>query len=182
MALLQDWIRTKGKVEIQKMWRLRHKRIPIFLILLWRSAPVSGCSPNFVLMIKNDDLEWLDRQDWRWNFGIFANMGMPLRLTFEGKDYWFQIENERLITKGTVEIPIVFEGASLTLLRNGKSWLIEGNGTGLSSDLVHAIGRAIESRCRLWKKEPSSSSHLFLFVFDFGHFFPNIWSKRLDLL
>lgn len=76
-------------------------------------------------------------------------MGMPLRLTFEGKDYWFQIENERLIAKGTVEIPIVFEGASVTLLRNGKSWLIEGNGTSLSPDLVHAIGRAIESRFRL---------------------------------
>jgi hypothetical protein len=76
-------------------------------------------------------------------------MGMPLKLTLQDKDYWFQIENERLVTKGTIEIPIIFDGKSVLLLRKGNKWILEANSVGLADDLIQAMGRALELRFRL---------------------------------
>ena len=76
-------------------------------------------------------------------------MGMPLRLTFKDQDYWFQIENERLITKGTIEIPVILEDQSVLIIRRGDNWVLEENILGLPSELIQAMGRAIETRFRL---------------------------------
>jgi len=76
-------------------------------------------------------------------------MGMPLRITFNDRDYSFQVTTTQPITKDTIEIPIVVNGESLTLIKGVKGWSSKNVSEELDANLIQAIGRAIELRLRL---------------------------------
>ena len=76
-------------------------------------------------------------------------MGMPLRLTFNDKDYTFQILNEKPITKQTTEIPLSLENKSIVVIKEATGWNLKEADESLNRDLIGAIGKAIELRYRL---------------------------------
>jgi hypothetical protein len=76
-------------------------------------------------------------------------MGMPLRITFNNKDYSFQVVNTEPITKSTVEIPVIINGETFNLVKGLKGWSPKGETNELDIHLIQAIGQAIELRFRL---------------------------------
>ncbi len=44
-------------------------------------------------------------------------MGMPLRITFNDKDYSFQILNEKPFNKQTTEIPLSLENKTIVVIK-----------------------------------------------------------------
>ena len=76
-------------------------------------------------------------------------MGMPLRITFNDKDYNFQVVNTEPITKTTVEIPIILNGETVNLVKGVKGWNLKAETENIDLYLIQAIGRAIELRFRL---------------------------------
>ena len=74
---------------------------------------------------------------------------MPLRITFNDKDYNFQVVNTEPITKSTVEIPIILNGETVSLVKGSKGWNLKAETENIDLYLIQAIGRAIELRFRL---------------------------------
>jgi hypothetical protein len=80
---------------------------------------------------------------------MFAAMSLPMRITFENKDYTYTILS-KIINKETKEIKINLEGKELTLVQNqNREW----NAVELTVDhnhqLIRAIGKNIALRYRL---------------------------------
>ncbi|WP_207531872.1 hypothetical protein [Desertivirga arenae] len=74
---------------------------------------------------------------------------MPLRITFNDVDYNFKVANTEPITKATTKIPILINGETIELIKDTKGWISNSATSGINSDLIQAIGRAIELRFRL---------------------------------
>lgn len=68
---------------------------------------------------------------------------------FRDRDYYFQVVNKEPITKGTVEISIILNGETLNLVKGSKGWNMKEEISGVDSELIQAIGRAIELLFRL---------------------------------
>lgn len=76
-------------------------------------------------------------------------MSLPLRITFEGKDYTYTILT-KLISKDTKEIKISLNDEELTLVQNqNKEWQIIERTVADEGGLIEAIGRNITLRYRL---------------------------------
>ncbi|WP_207421278.1 hypothetical protein [Desertivirga brevis] len=90
--------------------------------------------------------QFFSRQKLKANFGT---MGMPLRITFNDVDYNFKVVNTEPITKKTTKIPIIINGETIELIKDTKGWISSTAKQGIESDLIQAIGRAIELRFRL---------------------------------
>jgi hypothetical protein len=77
-------------------------------------------------------------------------MGLPLRITFNDKDYIYQILNSNLINKNTTQLEIMFNGEKLELLMDDKKvWIQNDNNPRLDPELIQALGRSVSLRLRM---------------------------------
>lgn len=77
-------------------------------------------------------------------------MGLPLRITFDDKDYVYQILNTKQIDKNTTELEIIFNGEKLELMMDSKkAWIQKDNANTLDPNLVQALGRSVSLRLRM---------------------------------
>ena len=79
-------------------------------------------------------------------------MGQPLRITYLGKDYTFQILNTTSISSERFEIQILLEGVTRTLVKDQYDWKPVGlcePEDAESAGLTQAIGKAIALRFRI---------------------------------
>jgi hypothetical protein len=76
-------------------------------------------------------------------------MGLPLRITFNDKDYVYQIVNSNLINQNTVELELLLNGEKLQLIKEKTIWIQkEGNET-LDPQFIQALGRSVSLRLRM---------------------------------
>lgn len=76
-------------------------------------------------------------------------MGLPLRITFNDKDYNFQIVKTEPITRSTKEISILIESETINLVKEDAKWTIKEPSDLLDINLLEAIGKAIGLRYRV---------------------------------
>jgi len=72
-----------------------------------------------------------------------------MRITYNDTDYVYEIENGAAINKETVELKIILNGESVTLLKNiNKVWTQDGEPT-IEPDFAQALGRSVSLRYRM---------------------------------
>lgn len=77
-------------------------------------------------------------------------MALPMRITFDDKDYIYQILNTNLINKHTTEIELIFNGEKLELMMDErKTWVQKDQSKSIDPDLVQALGRSVSLRLRM---------------------------------
>jgi hypothetical protein len=77
-------------------------------------------------------------------------MGLPLRITFNDKDYVYQINNSRLINQNTTELELLLDGEKLHLIKGSNQVWVQKDGTEqLDPNLVQALGRSVSLRLRM---------------------------------
>ena len=54
-------------------------------------------------------------------------MGLPLRITFNDKDFVYQIINSKLINQNTTELEILLNGEKVELVKDSKMVWIQKN-------------------------------------------------------
>jgi len=77
-------------------------------------------------------------------------MGLPLRITFNDKDYVYQILNSNLINQHTTELEILLDGEKLELTKDIKRvWILKDESKPIDPELVQALGRSVSLRLRM---------------------------------
>lgn len=76
-------------------------------------------------------------------------MGQLLRITYETKDYNYQVVNEKPIGKETEEIRILLEGQSVVLRKTDGRWVPDQTPSEVDEGLLKAIGKAVSLRYRI---------------------------------
>ena len=77
-------------------------------------------------------------------------MGLPLRITFNDKDYIYQIIDSKLINQYTTELDILLNGDKVELIKDERRVWIQKSGTQpLDPELVEALGRSVSLRMRM---------------------------------
>jgi hypothetical protein len=77
-------------------------------------------------------------------------MGLPLRITFNDKDYVYQINNSHLINQTTVELELLLNGEKVSLIKDAKQVWVQKDGLAtLDPGLVQALGRSVSLRLRM---------------------------------
>ncbi|HEK21750.1 MULTISPECIES: hypothetical protein [unclassified Mucilaginibacter] len=76
-------------------------------------------------------------------------MGLPLRITFNDRDYVYQIINSNLINKNTTELELMLNGEKLHLLKENNVWRLRESEPVLDPEFVQALGRSVSLRMRM---------------------------------
>ena len=77
-------------------------------------------------------------------------MALPMRITFDDKDYIYQILNTNLINKDTTQLELIFNGEKLELVMDErKNWVQKDQSKSIDPDLVQALGRSVSLRLRM---------------------------------
>lgn len=76
-------------------------------------------------------------------------MGQLLRITYETKDYNYQVVNEKPIGKETEQIRILLEGQSVVLRKTDGRWVPDQTAGEVDEGLLKAIGKAVSLRYRI---------------------------------
>jgi hypothetical protein len=77
-------------------------------------------------------------------------MGLPMRITFDDKDYTYQILNTNQINKHTTELELIFNGEKLELIMDDKkAWVQKNPDNSIDPDLIQALGRSVSLRLRM---------------------------------
>jgi len=77
-------------------------------------------------------------------------MGLPLRITFNDKDYVYQIIDSKLIDQHTTELQLLLNGEKVELVKNEKRvWVQKDDETPIDPELVQALGRSVSLRLRM---------------------------------
>ena len=76
-------------------------------------------------------------------------MGLTLRLTFNDKDYNYQIINSKQIDQGATQFSLTLNGETVDLIKNDKNIWTQKNGDSLDPELIQALGRSVSLRLRL---------------------------------
>jgi hypothetical protein len=77
-------------------------------------------------------------------------MGLPLRITFNDKDYVYQILNSRLINQNTTELEILMNGEKVELMKDDKKvWIQKDGNKSIDPELIEALGRSVSLRLRM---------------------------------
>jgi hypothetical protein len=77
-------------------------------------------------------------------------MGLPLRITFDDKDYVYQIVNSKLIGQNTTELELLLNGEKVELIKDARRvWTLKEGDTSLDPELVQALGRSVSLRLRM---------------------------------
>jgi hypothetical protein len=77
------------------------------------------------------------------------DMGLPLRITFNDKDYVYQIVNSRLINQNTTELELLLNGEKLQLIKENTIWIQKDGEEQLDPNFVQALGRSVSLRLRM---------------------------------
>ncbi|MCC8424335.1 hypothetical protein [Mucilaginibacter sp. UR6-11] len=73
-----------------------------------------------------------------------------MRITFDDKDYIYQILNTNLIDKHTTELEIIFNGEKVELVMDDKkTWVQKDQSNSIDPNLVQALGRSVSLRLRM---------------------------------
>ncbi|MES2427919.1 MAG: hypothetical protein V4560_13150 [Bacteroidota bacterium] len=73
-----------------------------------------------------------------------------MRITFDDKDYIYQILNINLINKDTTELEIIFNGEKVELVMDHKkTWIQKDQSNSIDPELVQALGRSVSLRLRM---------------------------------
>jgi hypothetical protein len=76
-------------------------------------------------------------------------MGLPLRITFNDKDYVYQIVNSNLINQNTTELELLLNGEKLLLVKDKSVWIQKEGDQQLDPNLIQALGRSVSLRLRM---------------------------------
>jgi hypothetical protein len=77
-------------------------------------------------------------------------MALPMRITFDDKDYIYQILNTNLINKDTTQLELIFNGEKLELVMDErKTWVQKDQNKSIDPNLVQALGRSVSLRLRM---------------------------------
>jgi len=77
-------------------------------------------------------------------------MGLPLRITFNDKDYIYQILDSKLINQYTTELDILLNGDKVELIKDERRvWIQKSGAEPLDPELVEALGRSVSLRMRM---------------------------------
>jgi hypothetical protein len=79
----------------------------------------------------------------------YRDMGLPLRITFNDKDYIYQIVNSNLINQNTTELELLVNGEKLQLIREKTVWIQKGGDQTLDPNFIQALGRSVSLRLRM---------------------------------
>ena len=77
-------------------------------------------------------------------------MGLPLRITFNDKDYVYQIINSKLINQNSTELELLLNDEKIELVRDEKRiWIQKDGHQPIDPELAQALGRSISLRLRM---------------------------------
>ena len=77
-------------------------------------------------------------------------MALPLRITFNDKDYVYQIINSKLINQNTTEVDLLLNNEKVALIKDNKNIWVQKEGNELiDPELAQALGRSISLRLRM---------------------------------
>jgi hypothetical protein len=77
-------------------------------------------------------------------------MGLPMRITFNDKDFVFQIINRKLIAQNANELEILLNGDKVELIKDSKMvWTQKDGSKSLDPAFVQALGRSVSLRMRM---------------------------------
>lgn len=77
-------------------------------------------------------------------------MSLPMRITYNDKDYVYHINNTSAITKTTTELQIVLNGETIDLVKDDrKVWVQKGGTNNFDPEFIQALGRSVSLRFRM---------------------------------
>jgi hypothetical protein len=76
-------------------------------------------------------------------------MGLPMRITYNDKDYVYHINNSSSINKSTTELQIVLNGETIDLVKDDRKVWIQKGGNPIDPEFVQALGRSVSLRFRM---------------------------------
>ena len=77
-------------------------------------------------------------------------MGLPMRITYNDKDYVYHINNSSSIDKSTSELQVVINGETIDLIKDErKVWVQKGGTNSYDPEFIQALGRSVSLRFRM---------------------------------
>ena len=76
-------------------------------------------------------------------------MGLPMRITFNEKDYVYYINNSGAINKLTTELQVVLNGETVDIVKDDRKVWVQKDGEPLDPEFIQAIGRSVSLRFRM---------------------------------
>jgi hypothetical protein len=76
-------------------------------------------------------------------------MGLPMRITYNDKDYVYHINNSSAINKATTELQIVLNGETIDLVKDDRKVWVQKGGNPIDPEFVQALGRSVSLRFRM---------------------------------
>lgn len=76
-------------------------------------------------------------------------MGLPMRITFNDKDYVYYINNSSAINKLTTELQIILNGENVDLIKDDRKVWVQKGGATLDPEFIQALGRSVSLRFRM---------------------------------
>ena len=80
---------------------------------------------------------------------VDRKMALPMRITYNDKDYVYYINNSSAINKATTELQIVLNGETIDLEKDDRKVWIQKGGPSLDPEFVQALGRSVSLRFRM---------------------------------
>ncbi|MFD2160784.1 hypothetical protein ACFSJU_00120 [Paradesertivirga mongoliensis] len=77
-------------------------------------------------------------------------MALPMRITYNDKDYVYHINNSSAINKSTTELQIVLNGETIDMVKDErKVWVQKGGTQAIDPEFIQALGRSVSLRFRM---------------------------------
>ncbi|TDQ08888.1 hypothetical protein [Pedobacter metabolipauper] len=77
-------------------------------------------------------------------------MGLKMRITYNDKDYVYEIIDGASINKETTDLKIILNGHQLSLHKDAsKKWVVTDSEITIDPDFAQAIGRSVSLRYRM---------------------------------
>jgi hypothetical protein len=77
-------------------------------------------------------------------------MALPMRITYNDKDYVYYINNSSSINKTTTELQIVLDDNTIDLVKDDRKVWVQKNGEpALDPEFIQALGRSVSLRFRM---------------------------------
>jgi hypothetical protein len=77
-------------------------------------------------------------------------MGLPMRITYNDKDYVYFINNSSSINKLTTELQIILDDETIDIIKNDrKIWVQKEGENSIDPEFIQAIGRSVSLRFRM---------------------------------
>ena len=76
-------------------------------------------------------------------------MKQGLNLTFKNLDYNFQVIKFPTVSASCVEVQVLLNHVTRTLVKSTATWRLKGSETSDDQELIDAIGQIIDQRYRL---------------------------------